>query len=203
MPDKDIFAEREHWLEEEYFRKKNQELIEKIRLRQQKEAEREHMGEALGVTDQDLLSALQDLGYTEETIKLLHLIPLVQVAWSEGGVADSERELILKVARSRGVEPGGAADLQLSKWLDEKPPEQFFENTLHAIGLIFATLPPEQRAASSQDLISYCAQIAAAVSGGFFGRGKITDEERATIAHIAAEIGQGRDETVRKIINRS
>jgi hypothetical protein len=202
MSEKDIFVEREHWLEEEYFRKKNQELIEKIHQRQAREADRQRMSEATGIVDQEVLEALQDLGYTAETVNLLHLVPLVEVAWIEGGVADREREMIFKVAESRGVLPGSAAHQQLSQWLEDRPPESFFENSLHAIRVVMDLLPEEQRNAGRRDLIAYCSQIAEAVSGGILGRGNITDEERALIAHIAMEIGQGREETVRKVMEK-
>ena len=36
MAEKDKFAQREHWLEEEYFGRKNQELIEKLRERRER-----------------------------------------------------------------------------------------------------------------------------------------------------------------------
>lgn len=202
MAEKDKFAQREHWLEEEYFGRKNQELIEKMRERRAREEDRQKMAEIMGVNDQEVLEALQDLGYTSETIQLLHIVPLVEVAWAEGGVAEREREMIYRIAESRGIQPDTAAYEMLSRWLEEKPSGRFFENTLHAIGVVLALLPEEQRQASRQDLIAYCSQIASAVASGILGRGGVTDEERALIAHIATEIGQGREEAVRRIIER-
>lgn len=202
MAEKDKFAQREHWLEEEYFGRKNQELIEKMRERRAREEDRQKMSEIMGINDQEVLEALQDLGYTSETIQLLHIVPLVEVAWAEGGVADREREMIYKIAESRGIQPDTAAHELLSHWLEEKPSGRFFENTLRAIRVVLDLLPEEQRQASRQDLIIHCSQIASVVSSGIFGRGGVTEEERALIAHIAAEIGQGRDEAVRKVIER-
>lgn len=202
MAEKDKFAEREHWLEEEYFGKKNQELIEKMRARQAREADRQKMSEIMGINDQEVLEALQDLGYTAETISLLHIVPLIEVAWAEGGAADREREMIYKIAETRGIQPDSAAYELLSHWLEEKPSGRFFENTLRAIRVVLNLLPEEQREVSRRDLITYCSQIASAVASGIFGRGGITNEERALIAHIATEIGQGREEAVRKVIER-
>jgi hypothetical protein len=202
MADKDKFAQREHWLEEEYFGRKNQELIQKLRERREREADRQKMAEMMGVDDQEVLEALQDLGYTSETIPLLHIVPLVEVAWSEGGVADREREMIFKIAEVRGVHPDSVAHEILSHWLENKPSEKFFDNSLRAIRVVFDLLPEEQRLAGRGDLIAYCSQIASAVASGIFGRGGINDEERALIARIATEIGQGREETVRRVIER-
>jgi hypothetical protein len=202
MAERDKFAEREHWLEEEYFGKKNQELIERMRERRAREADRQKISEVMGINDQEVLEALQDLGYTSETIQLLHIVPLVEVAWAEGGAADREREMIFKIAESRGIQPGSAAHEVLTHWLEEKPSGRFFENTLRAISVVLALLPEEQREASRRDLIAYCSQIASVVASGILGRGGITDEERALIAHIATEIGQGRQEAVRRVIER-
>ena len=202
MAEKDKFAQREHWLEEEYFGRKNQELIEKLRERRARESDRQKMAEMMGVDDQEVLEALQDLGYTSETIPLLHIVPLVEVAWAEGGVADREREMIFEIAEARGVLPGGVAHEMLSHWLENRPSERFFDNSLRAIRVIFDLLPEERRSAGRRDLITYCSQIASAVASGIFRPGGITDEERSLIARIATEIGQGRDETVRRVIER-
>src|SRR5215470_8713559 len=154
MAEKDKFAQREHWLEEEYFGRKNQELIEKMRRQRAREADRQKMSEMMGVNDQEVLEALQDLGYTSETIQLLHIVPLVEVAWTEGGVADREREMIFKIAKARGVQPGGVAHDMLSHWLENKPSERFFENSLRAIRVVLDLLPDEQRETGRRDLIA-------------------------------------------------
>jgi hypothetical protein len=202
MAEKDKFAQREHWLEEEYFGRKNQELIQKLRERREREADLQKMAEMLGVDDQEVLEALQDLGYTSETIQLLHIVPLVEVAWAEGGVADREREMIFKIAEARGIQPDSVAHEMLSHWLENKPSERFFDNSLRAIRILFDLLPEDRRLAGRRDLIAYCIQIASAVASGIFGRGGINDEERALIARIATEIGQGREETVKRVIER-
>src|SRR5262249_6851303 len=200
MPERDMFSAREHWLEETYFRKRDEELIERLHERQAREVERVHMAESTGIDDQATLKELQDDGYTEETIALLLLVPLVEVAWAEGGVADRERRMIFQIAQSRGITPGSRAHAQLTEWLDRRPSGRLFEDTLHAIGLMFDTLPPERRRASRENLIAYCNRIAALVSGGIFGEGKISDEEQALIAHIADEIGRGQQDAVRNVM---
>jgi hypothetical protein len=94
------------------------------------------------VADEEILQDLQDLGYTPETVMLLHLVPLVQMAWAEGGVSDSERALIVEAARARGVEAGSPADRQLAEWLTSRPSERLFERTLRAIRFLEARLRP-------------------------------------------------------------
>jgi len=200
MSDKDAFTERERWLEEEYFRRRDQELLDRIRQQRELESERQDLAEMIGVSDPDLLGALQDLGFHKDTVQLLHIVPLVQVAWADDSIAGFERERILKFAHIRGIEPGSRAYERLQDWLTVKPPKAFFENTLRAIGLVMATLPPAEREASRKDLISYCTQIASSVGRRLLGLPETTKEEREIIRHIAEEISRGREEAVRETI---
>src|SRR5262249_20517245 len=51
----DAFADRGRALEEEYFRKREQELIEKLRRRAAAEATRQQLSEQAGVADEEIL----------------------------------------------------------------------------------------------------------------------------------------------------
>ena len=104
MADKDALGDRRRGLEEEYFHRKEKELIEKMRRHAEEESARRRLGEKAGVASEDILNDLQELGYTPETVMLLHLTPLIQTAWAEGSITPRERELIIKAARSRGIE---------------------------------------------------------------------------------------------------
>ena len=126
---------------------------------------------------------LQELGYTPETVMLLHLVPLIQTAWAEGGVTQKERELVVKAARTRGISAGSAADEQLHRWLAQKPSDDLFEKTLRAISTILQAQSPEARAASERDLLALATAIASA-SGGIVGFRAVSDEERQILAHI-------------------
>lgn len=184
MPDKDSFVERGRSLEEEYFRRKDTELIEKMRRAATATDARAEMGKTTGLTDPDMLQELQALGFTPQTVVLLPLVPVVQIAWAEGGVTPAERSLITRLARARGIEEGGAADRQLSDWLDRRPAEQVFT---HATRLIRAMLAaPGHGDLTADDLVKYCESIADA-SGGILGFiGRVSAEERQLLADLAA-----------------
>ena len=87
MTDRDAFAERGRSLEEEYFHRKEREVIDKMRVRAAADEQRRRLGEKAGVADEEVLSDLQALGYTPETVMMLYLVPLIQTAWAEGGVS--------------------------------------------------------------------------------------------------------------------
>ena len=187
MTDRDAFAERGRSLEEEYFHRKERELIEKMRVRAAGEEQRRRLGQETGVGDDDVLRDLQELGYTPETVMLLHLVPLIQTAWAEGGVTQKERDLIVKAARSRGITAGSPADQQLDLWLAQRPSSELFEKTLRAIRTILEAQPDDARAASEKDLLSLASAIATA-SGGIVGFRAVSDEERQILAHISEEL---------------
>ena len=121
MPEDNPFGDRERALEEEYFRKRDRELIEKMRKASAADDARRAMENKTGVHDPALLQELEALGFTPETVVLLPFVPMVQMAWVEGGVSDAERKLIVQLARVRGVEAGSAADRQLAAWLASRP----------------------------------------------------------------------------------
>jgi hypothetical protein len=197
VADNDALAKRGRGLEEEYFRKREQELIEKLRRRGEEAAGRRQLAERSGVADEDILTDLQALGYTPETVMLLHLVPLVQMAWAEGSVSEGERALIVEAARSRGIAEGSEADRQLAAWLATRPSDEIFATTLRAIGAILQASPAGERDKSRSDLLAYCTAIASA-SGGILGLGKVSEQERQLLARISQEIERHHAEAARR-----
>ena len=185
---KDEFGgDRRRVQEEEYFRKKDQELIEKQQQRKRDLAILRQIAERAGVADDDLLRDLQELGYTPETVALIPLVPLLQMAWAEGSVSERERDLIIEAARARGVEKDSAADGQLAAWLANRPSDALFETTLRAISAVLQAQSAEERDATQRDLVSRLTAIASA-SGGILGFGKVSPQEQQVLARVSQEI---------------
>ena len=90
MSDDPLSSRRTH--EDDYFWKKDRELIEKARERAKIEQQLRELGEQVGITDPEVSRELAELGFTPETVKLLPLMPVLEVAWAEGGVTDAERK---------------------------------------------------------------------------------------------------------------
>jgi hypothetical protein len=186
MPEDNPLGDRGRAFEEDYFRKRDRELIEKMRKASAAESARREMGSKTGLQDPAILQELQALGFTPETVALLPLVPLVQVAWAEGGVSDAERKLIVQLARTRGIEEGSAADRELATWLSSRPAPEVFS---HASRLIRAMLdaPGAEQTLSADDLVKYAESIAAA-SGGILGLNRISAEERGLLNTIARDL---------------
>lgn len=171
--------------EGEYFHQLDVELIEKMRRRADLEERRLHMAEASQINDPNILEALEKLGYNPTTVSLLHLVPLVQVAWADGSVRHAERNRVFGIAYLHGVNEKTPAYQQLVAWLDQPPPEEFFRGTLRAIRAHLALLPQNERRAR-QDAIMHCCTDVARAAGWHLGRIGVT--ERKLLDEIQKEL---------------
>ena len=68
-----------------YMAQKDHEVLAKLREAMDREASAAAIAES-GVNDQDLVQSLVELGIELDTLPVLHLVPLFQVAWSDGEV---------------------------------------------------------------------------------------------------------------------
>jgi hypothetical protein len=183
MAGNDEFTSDARAREDEYFRRRDRELIDKMRQTSEAEEARQGLEAASGLRDPELLQELQALGFTPDTVILLPLVPIVQVAWAEGSVTDAERALIVKLVRERGVGPGSPADDQLTAWLTERPSEDVFARATRLIRAMLDEPGAAGPKVAVDDLLRHCEEIASA-SGGVLGFRKISSEERALIKQI-------------------
>jgi hypothetical protein len=173
--------------EEEYFLKAEAELLEKVRARVAKEAERRALGEHHGVEDQELLSAFEEAGYDRDTVQILHLVPILQVAWVDGEISAGERAEILKIAAARNVEEGSPVHGKLLAWLETPPSPEFFERTMKIVTRLFELFPEGKREELQSDVMSASLAVASA-SGGFLGFGsKVSADEKYLLEKFAAD----------------
>lgn len=192
--DHDSLAERGRALEDEYFRKRDRELIEKMRQAAATDQARAELGQKTGVHDPAVLDELQNLGFTPETVILLPLVPLFEIAWAEGGITQAERDLIVKLARHRGVTEHSVADRQMTEWLTTRPsPAVFARAGRLTAALLESGSDQVTSGLTADDVVAYCEKIAAA-SGGIFGLrlGSISPDEKSLLSRIASELNARR-----------
>ena len=187
MTDRALADERRK-KEDAWFHQRERELLEKARQEEQRRAWRARLAQVVGIADEDFLSDLEEHGFAPETVPLLFVCPLFQVAWSDGEVSEKERETILRAAAKRGLDPKSPAWARLEGWLAARPGPSFFD---HAFGLLVRMLDanPEAKASVGKDILAGAIEVAKA-SGGFFGIGeKISTEERTVLERIAHGLG--------------
>jgi hypothetical protein len=187
MSTQDALGKRGRALEDDYFRRKDQELLEKMRQEVAAKKTQEALGATTGLTDPALLEELQALGFTLDTVCLLPLVPMLQVAWAEGGVSQAERDLIQLFADNRGIAAGSPANAQLNDWLAHRPSDEVFAGAGRLIHAMLATGAEVVGDLSAVDLVEYCEKVAAA-SGGIFGLGRLSGEERTLLASLAVDL---------------
>lgn len=181
MANDDLFGKRDH--EEDYFRKQDRELIERMRRAAAADEAQRPLSERSGIQDPELLRDLAALGFSADTVSLLPLVPILQVAWADADVSPAERKLILEIARIRGIAEGSPADQQLAAWLTHRPAPAVFSGAGRLVAAMLAAGGGTAQNLSADDLVKYCESVAAA-SGGILGLAKVSADERAAIEQI-------------------
>ena len=182
-------ANKEHFTdsrrkEDDFFYKRDQELILTARRQAESEAQLRDLSAVTGISDRQILRDLQRFDYNTQTAIPLELMPLIQVAWSDGSVNQQERERIFRIARLGGIEDGDPRWHRLAQYLETRPPDEFFRLVLRALRAFLEGLPNEDRGRRERSLIMQCTSVAS-VSGGFLGLGsKISDAEQSAISEI-------------------
>ena len=142
--------------------------------------------------------AFEELGFTRETVTILHLVPLVQVAWSDGGVSEGEHSKIREIAALRGMMPGAPGYVLLEKLLHTRPSERVFDVCWSVIRAMFASWPEEKRRALEVSLPA-CAVEVASILGGLLGFRSISANERTAVERVAREIAEAHAEGTRTL----
>jgi hypothetical protein len=186
MSDHDAPAEPGRAVDKESIRKKDRELLDKIR---HASAFGGVLKDRTSISDLALLAELLELGFTADTVVLLPLVPVIELAWAERGITPAERQLLISLARRRGVEEGSTADRQLSEWMETRPAPEVFGNAGRLISALLSSGARVTQGLTADQLVSYCEEIASA-SGGLFGLPirTVSHEERALLTRIASDL---------------
>lgn len=167
--DKGIFTDREKAMEANYFRQQDARLLEQLRKGAKLDEIAVALAEKLKVDNPDLLERIRGLGVTAANVEALFAAPLVQVAWAEDKVSKREAEMVLRLARERGIEEGSQSYAQLVEWLKVQPDQALFDAAIEAIKHGFSVLPLLEREERIKRLLDNCHKVAEA-SGNEFAK---------------------------------
>ena len=187
-----ILGDREKAMEDGYFRDQDAKLLKMLRERAQLDEIAIMLGEKLRVDDPALLAKVKELGITVQTAPAFFLAPLVQVAWAEGRVLKDEREMVLVLARQRGISPETPSYEQLEDWLKVRPSDELFDTAVEVLRIGFTVLPPEEREERIKDVVRACRDIAEASGalGRLLGLGNgVSPVEQAMLDRLARMLG--------------
>ena len=185
---KDLLGDRGRSLETDYFRRRDQELLERAREQEATAERRRQLAAALGVDDQ-AVAELAALGFNAATAPLLDIVPAIQVAWSDGTLPQQERAIIERILERPELLPAATAGAGLvAEWLSRRPRPELFRLATEALRLRVDRLDPEARTQLVSKIIADCKAVAAA-SGGVFGLGALSSAEADLIRELAAALG--------------
>ena len=179
----DFLGDRRKALEESFFAKENQKLLERMRAEREKAAAVEALARQSQIRDTAVLERLVDLGLDTATWAALSLVPLVEVAWADGEVQSKEREAILGAAAEQGVTRGTPSFELLESWLSLRPDASLFASWGAYAVELSAQLEPGERRALREDIAKRARQVAE-TAGGFLGLGRVSDAEEKVLAEL-------------------
>lgn len=181
QPSGDAFGDRRKALEDTFFHERDKVLLENLRLEMETFETHRQLAHVSGILDDHVLKNLVKAGVRAETLAALTLIPLVEVAWSDGAVSAEEREAVLKGAAENGISKGSASYELLARWLAERPDVRIITSWKEYVRALAKAMPPDAIAAMRDRLIERCRRVAEA-AGGFLGlTSKISKVEQAAI----------------------
>jgi hypothetical protein len=179
----EILRDRGRTLEDEFFRREDQRLMERLRELKTAEATREALAKASGITKPAVIEKLMELGVSAETVAALSIVPLVEVAWADGTLDSKERRAVIERA---GIARESTAGALLEAWLDRRPDPALLIAWTHLVQAMSEQLGPDGAARLKKELLERARAVAGA-TGGLFGVGsKVSAPEAAMLAKLEA-----------------
>lgn len=178
------FVDRRKALEEEFFHKQDQKLVQALRTKQEKQALRDALTQTGSKVSDAFVDTLFEHGVTPQAVAAVTLVPLVIVAWADGSIDKKEKEAILRAATSMGVPSDGPGYALLQAWLEQKPPAKLLHAWETYVAALAADLTPAQRDGMRADIVERAREVAKA-AGGFLGLGtKISASEEDALKRL-------------------
>jgi hypothetical protein len=180
----DALHRRERALEEEFFQRKNQQLLDKLRATFDQEVTREKLQAATGITDPKVLERLIALQVRGETMAAFALYPLVEVAWADGKLDRAERDAILAAAAGEGIHAGSPAYQTLEAAMADGPTDARRKVWFAYARDLASRLDATERQQVRDELLRRARKVAEA-SGGILGIARISKKEKRVLDSIA------------------
>lgn len=177
---RNVLSDREKALEYDFFHKVDEQLLQKLRDKLADERQLELLADTTGIHHEGILNELAELGLNSETICALSLVPLVEVAWSDGRVSRAERNAILSVT------PGGSGNMSdqlVANWLRERPDQKLFQTWKHYVAALSETLSPDAKEAMKREVVERARAVARATDS-VFGIDTLSSAEKRLLLEI-------------------
>jgi len=177
-------GERSKRLEDLFFMKEDQRIIEKLKWMRKMQETKESLARVSGIRNDKILQKLVELNVRPETLASLSLIPLVEVAWADGSISEKEKATVIRTVNESGRATRPEDRELLAQWVDRRPSSELLEAWVTYIQGLCEQLSAEEKAQLKKEILGHTQEIAES-SGGFLGLGKISDAENAMLKKLA------------------
>jgi hypothetical protein len=182
---KEFLGDRKKALEESFFARENANLLERLKAERGTQETREALAIASGIESDEILEKLCALGIDADTWTAVSIAPLVEVAWADGKIDESEHQAVLSGAEANGIASGSPGYVLLESWLAHRPDGRLLEVWGAFIVGLCAEMGALERESLKNQILGRARSVAEA-TGGFLGLGnKISDEEEVILAELA------------------
>jgi hypothetical protein len=180
----DPFKQRERSMEDAFFRDRDRELMEKMRSQLSSMEEKQKLAHVTGIVEEHVLASLVAAGVKADTLGAVTLIPMVEVAWCDGNVADEERDAVLNAANGQGIRSDSASYELLSHWLSERPDAKIIGAWKEYVHEMARIMPKDSLASLKKNMLDRVNKVASS-AGGFLGLSTISKHEQTKIDELA------------------
>ena len=164
----DQFERRGNALEDMFFYRSDQELLEQIKQDLADKEAREQLASFSGITNEHLLDELVSQNVRAETLACVTLIPLVAVAWADGKLDEEEKLAVLRAFKEKGLATNPAAVSLVEGWLSEPPGEELFTTWKDYIASLSTSMSDATFEHLKASVLDQAKEVARA-AGGFLG----------------------------------
>lgn len=178
--------DRRTGLEEAFFARQNEELRRRIVEAEAQDDARHALADASHIQDTGVLNRLLELGIGAETLSAMTLVPLVLVAWADGGLSDLERKAVMDAAAKEGIHPRGPGYALLQGWLRSKPGPNLMAVWKDYVQALARPLDLTARRELEHHVMDQARKVADA-TGGFLGlTSRVSAIESALLSELSA-----------------
>ncbi len=170
-------------LEEAFFRKRDAELIAEMRRREMAETRKKALAEVSGISDEVVLEQLIANDIHAESLAAFSLVPIIEVAWSDGEIQPAEREVLLKAIGEAGIPRDGIAYRLMQQWLERRPGPELLKLWEDYTRALMQDLSQESGESLKRTVLGHARAVAEA-AGGFLGFGRISVREGKMLAAL-------------------
>ncbi len=174
-------------LQEAFFYKMDQELIELLGRQLQREEKLRSFAQATGIRDENRLKMLIDSGFEVPTLTAFMWVPLVFVAWADGRADELEKKSIIDILISKGISRQTAEMMIHHEWFCKSPTDELWQIWEEFTASTLVSLSPSVRNELIDEIVGLC-HVVAHASGGFLGIGTVSQAETVVIDRIVESL---------------